>query len=257
MIQITIPSEALRAAEVLKSATGNARLPIYLLGSAAMGRLRPNSDVDIMAIVERPLPPAVRVHLLAVLMEISGRYPRKVNESRPLEVTIFLRRELEHRAYPAHSEFVYGEWLRAAFDAGKIPERVSNPDFTLLLAQARQHARTLSGPDPANLLPIISVSFIKRSIADSLPTLLDSWEGDARNVILTLVRMWRTLATGDFVPKDEAAAWAISRLPAESASWVAYARDEYLGTTRHDVERWPAAAKSVAHDLGERVAAMT
>src|SRR5690606_18364981 len=68
----------------------------------------------------------------------------------------------------------------------------------------------------------------------ALPALLDSLEGDERNVLLTLTRMWRTLATGDFVPKDAAAGWAVARLPAEHAAVLATARDAYLGIRRDD-----------------------
>jgi hypothetical protein len=67
--------------------------------------------------------------------------------------------------------------------------------------------------------------------AAALPSLLDNLIGDERNVLLTLARMWRT-ATGEFVTKDAAAEWAISRLPEQIAEVLICARDAYLGRTK-------------------------
>ena len=95
-----------------------------------------------------------------------------------------------------------------------------------------------------------------RAIGDALPELLGNLEGDERNVLLTLVRMWHTLATGEFVPKDVAAEWATCRLPAERAALVALARDAYLGTRADNWQPRQREARLVANDLAERVAAM-
>ena len=76
------------------------------------------------------------------------------------------------------------------------------------------------GPDPVKLLPVIPESDISRAIGDALPALLGTLEGDERNVLLTLTRMWRTLVTAEFVPKDVAAEWAMPRLDADAAALI-------------------------------------
>jgi Domain of unknown function (DUF4111) len=43
------------------------------------------------------------------------------------------------------------------------------------------------------------------------------WEGDERNVVLTLARIWYTASTGRIAPKDVASAWVLERLPVEGA----------------------------------------
>lgn len=58
---------------------------------------------------------------------------------------------------------------------------------------------------------------------------MDSVEGDERNVLLTLARMWTTLATGRFVSKDAAADWARPQLSEHAAGTLALAREAYLG----------------------------
>jgi streptomycin 3"-adenylyltransferase len=253
---LVIPVEALQALKIVKGCFGNSLIAVYLHGSAVAGGLRPNSDVDLLVIVGRPTTRADHKRLVAELLKISGRYPADDAGRRPLELIVFHRADLTASAYPARSEFVYGEWLREAFEVGEMSEPVSDPEFTLLLAQARQKARTLIGPDPAELLPIIPESDIRRAIGDALPSLLGTLEGDERNVLLTLVRMWRTLSTGDFVPKDVAAKWAMPRLDAEAAALVAHAREAYLGKAKDDWQVRQRKARQVADHLGKRVAAM-
>jgi streptomycin 3"-adenylyltransferase len=55
------------------------------------------------------------------------------------------------------------------------------------------------------------------------------------NVILTLARIWTTLATGDIRSKDEAASWALERLAPDQPSVLARARAIYLG---EEPEQW-------------------
>jgi streptomycin 3"-adenylyltransferase len=64
---------------------------------------------------------------------------------------------------------------------------------------------------------------------DVIPGLLDDLETDTRNVILTLARIWTTLATGDIRPKDAAADWVTKRLPENLRAVLARARAIYLG----------------------------
>ena len=251
-----IPAEASSALSIVETCLGAALSGVYLHGSAVTGGLRPRSDVDLLAIVDRPMTYADRECLLAGLLNVSGRYPHDHAGRRPLELIVFDRAGLAASAYPPRSEFVYGEWLRDAFEAGELPEPVSDPEFTLLLAQARQEARALTGPDPAELLPVIPESDIRRAIGDALPPLLGRLQGDERNVLLTLARMWRTLVTKEFVPKDVAAQWAMPRLSDIAAKRLAAAREEYLGRTACD---WSARRKEtgqVADELGECVAAL-
>ncbi|WP_095448858.1 aminoglycoside adenylyltransferase family protein [Ochrobactrum quorumnocens] len=254
--KLEIPVEASSALSIVKNCFGTALLGVYLHGSAVSGGLRPNSDVDLLAIVSRPTTHADRKRLVTELLSVSGRYPHDDAGRRPLELIVFNRADLATSAYPARSEFVYGEWLRDAFETGEVPEPVSDPEFTLLLAQARQEARALIGPDPAELLPVIPESDIRRAIGDALPSLLGTLEGDERNVLLTLARMWRTLVTGEFVPKDAAAQWAMPRLPDIAATLLASAREGYLSRTAYDWSVRRIEARRVADELGERVAAL-
>ncbi len=232
----------------------DALVGIYLHGSAAQGRLQPQSDIDLLVLIARPMTQQERIALLAALLSLSGRHPRGTHAPRCLEVMAFDAGGRGIHAYPAQAEMVYGEWLRSAFESGEIPGPTSDPENTLILAQARKEAKSLLGPEIAHLLPEIPIATVRAAMRDGVPALLSGLRGDERNVLLTLARIWRTAEFGDFVSKDAAAAWAIPRMPHQDAMILDYARKAYLGMF---VESWADkqdAARSAAEYLCKRAA---
>ncbi|YCI06956.1 aminoglycoside adenylyltransferase family protein (plasmid) [Ensifer sp. D2-11] len=245
--------QALAATETIRGILRDALLAVYLHGSAVSGGLRPQSDVDLLAIIDRPMADEQRRDLLAALLRISGRHPRAVGTPRCVELMVFLRADIAAPNFPVRAEFIYGEWLREAFESEELPVPVSDPENTLVLAQARQEAVPLFGPDAKELLPPIPPEQIRRATRDALPSLGDSLRGDERNVLLTLARMWRTSATGDFVTKDAAATWAANQMPDQEADMLIYAREAYLGKVRDDWENRRTASERTAAFLRQRV----
>ena len=231
---VIVPAEANKALSIVQKRLAKSLAAVYLHGSAVAGELRPSSDVDLLVVIDQPMTSKVRRCLASELMEISGRYPFNPEGRRPLEVIVFLRSALTEPIYPARSEFIYGEWLRHEYEAGESSEPACDPELTLVLAQSRQEAKPLVGPDANELLPAIPKSDIRRAIRDVLPALIETLQGDERNVLLTLARMWRTTVTGEFVSKDAAADWAATRLPAEQAEVLVDARGGYLSGCESD-----------------------
>lgn len=68
-----------------------------------------------------------------------------------------------------------------------------------------------------------------RAILEGIPGLLEDLDSETRNVVLTLARIWTTVATGIIRSKDAAADWALARLPEEHRPVLAHARATYLG----------------------------
>lgn len=229
-----VPAEANRALSIVQQRLSESLIAAYLHGSAVASELRPRSDVDLLVVIDQPMTSEDRRCLTGELMEISGRYPFDPDGRHPLEVIVFLRSDLAEPLYPARSEFIYGEWLRHEYEAGKSANPVSDPELTLVLAQSRQEAEPLVGPNARDLLPAIPRSDIRRAIRDVLPALIETLQGDERNVLLSLARMWRTAVTGEFVSKDAAADWAAIRLPVEQADVLTDAREAYLSGCESD-----------------------
>ncbi len=98
-----------------------------------------------------------------------------------------------------------------------------------------QADRPLFGPPPVEVLDPVPTADVRRALLDVIPSLLDDLDGDEANVLLTLARIWTTLATGVIRPKDAAADWALPRLPPEHRDVLEHARAIYLGDA---AEEW-------------------
>lgn len=236
-----VPKEAIQAFNLIKELLENQLVGLYLYGSSVMGGLREKSDVDILALTNSSLSERTRFEFAERIMKISGR-PGNSNDYRPLEVTVVNLKEVVPWQYPPKLEFMYGEWLRGQFERGDIPGATVDPDLALLLAQLQRNSASLFGPKAAEVLEPIPWADIRRAMRESLPGLAASLKGDERNVVLTLARMWFTASTDEFCSKDQAAEWAISRLPEDLAPMLDQARKAYLGEY---VDHWDQQKKTL------------
>lgn len=213
---------------------------LYLHGSAVVGGLRPQSDLDILAVVDAPLSDEQRQDLIAALLSISAPHPATPGGPRCIELVVCRLADLQCNEHPAKVELIYGEWLRDAFKEGYLSDAAADPEYTLLLAQARQQAQLLWGRDVLADVLATPIEHIRQAMRDGVEPLYEGLRGDERNVLLTLARMWRTGVHGDFVTKEQAAEWAIPRLPAELAKTLEYARLAYIGEV---LDRWDTRGK--------------
>lgn len=226
----TVPG---RVVGLLHTRLGSDLVGVYLHGSAVEGGLRPDSDLDLLAVTRRPLDARDRRAVVDLLLSVSGRRATE-GPSRPVELTSVVLGDIVPWTYPPNRDFRYGEWLREEYVEGVLPERERDPDLAVVLRAALDSAEPLLGPDPADLLPTVPDGDLRRAILDSLPSLLDDLEGDERNVLLTLARMVVTLGTGEIVPKD-VAAQVVSRVaPAGVSATLERARAAYLGVAPDD-----------------------
>ena len=87
------------------------------------------------------------------------------------------------------------------------------------------------GPPAAELFDSVPRADFSRSLLDTVAQWNDApdWQGDERNVVLALARIWFSACTGGIAPKDAAAAWALERLPNEHRPVLASAHAAYLG----------------------------
>ncbi len=229
-----IPKEAIQAFHVVRELLGSTVVGVYLFGSAVTSGLRINSDVDVLVVVNQSLTEVIRRKLTGGLMPISGKIGN-TDSARPLEVTVINYGDVVPWRYPPKNEFIYGEWLRDELEKGQIQEPTYDPDLAIVLAQARKNSVSLFGPAASDLLEPVPMTHIRRAIKESLPGLIEGIKGDERNVILTLARMWLTVAVGEISSKDIAAEWAIPQLPEEHATLLDSARKAYRG---EHVDNW-------------------
>lgn len=223
----TASAQAEDVVRVVRNVLGEAVLGAYLHGSAVLAGLRASSDLDVLVIIQRPTTEAERRAVIDGLLEISGRRASR-GPARPVELTIAQGAELKPWRPAPIVDLLYGEWLRDEFERGDVPAprpmRAIAPEIALTL-----HGNaTLFGPPPAALLDPVPVAGLRSSVVAGVPSLLADLATDTRNVLLTFARVWFTLETGLIRSKDEAAAWAVERLPMSLQGVLIRARELYL-----------------------------
>ena len=227
---------------IVRDVLGPDLVGAYLFGSAVRGGLRPRSDIDVLAVSKRRAADEDRKRLVARLLAISGAGAPE--PGRLVELTIVVDSEVKPWRYPPRREFQYGDWLRDEFEAGDLrpAQATTDPDLALLISMALLANSPLVGPPPADVFDAVPADDTIRAMVAGIDSLLADLEGDTRNVVLTLARSWCTVSTGAIVAKDEAATWALERVPSEVGAVLLRAREIYLG---HEDERWTDLAPEV------------
>lgn len=108
-------------------------------------------------------------------------------------------------------------------------------NLAVMIAQTLAGNRPLAGPPPGELLDAVPVHDVIAASLAAIPDLIDDLPGDSRNVVLTLSRIWITLATGEIKSKDAAADWALGHLLARHRPVLQHAKRLYL-TCRYSDE---------------------
>jgi predicted nucleotidyltransferase len=207
----------------------------YLYGSSILGGLRPHSDLDILVVSGRPITREEKQRFVDRLLTISRPNPRE--PGRPVELTIVVQSQVRPWRNPPRFDFMYGDWLRREYERGNIEPwpTTEMPDLASLITMVRLANTPLVGPPPAETLDPVPHGDYMRAIVGDIDRLLGYLDGDTGNVLLTLARIWSTVATDAIRPKDMAADWALVHLPREHRPVVARARAIYLGT---EGEHW-------------------
>jgi streptomycin 3"-adenylyltransferase len=224
-----------RIVSLARDVLGEDAVGAYLHGSAVLGGLRPDSDIDVLVVSKRATTPDEKRVLIDRLMALSGSGDPSGN-ARSIELTVVVESDIRPWRYAPRFDFQYGDWLRAQFRRGELtPWTTPNPDLAPIITMVLLGNQALFGPAPARVFDPVPQEDVTRAILEGIPALLEDLESDTRNVVLTFARIWMTVATGVIRSKDAAADWALERLPAEHCPVLARARATYLG---EEPERW-------------------
>lgn len=201
----------------------------YLHGSAVLGGLRADSDLDMLAVSRRETTRAEKQEIASGLLAVSAH--RSGDDAlRPIELTIVTTSEVRPWRYPPRRDFQYGEWLRERFERGDpdLFRPTIDPDVAILVTMARLADVTLTGSAAGTTFDEVPRRDLVEALVAGIPGLIDDIDWDTRNVVLTLTRVWNTVVTGEIRPKDAAAEWALDRLSPEHRPVLVRAREGYL-----------------------------
>lgn len=219
-----------RVLRLVREVLGHDALGAYEHGSAVLGGVQPTSDIDLLVVTGRLATLLEKRQLVEGLMAISAPFPPPGPE-RCVELTVVAQAQVRPWRYPPSFDLQYGEWLRKRFERGdSLPLQAAvNADLTILLTIVLLGDQPLFGPPPGALLdPVLMEDCINAMVSD-IDVFMDEFEGDTRNILLRLARIWRTVVTGSIDRKDRAAEWAQERLPPDYQQLMERARAMYLG----------------------------
>ncbi|MDM2738020.1 aminoglycoside adenylyltransferase family protein [Citrobacter sp. Ct235] len=245
----TLRNQLEKAKAIIARILEDSLLAIHLYGSAVEGGLKPYSDIDLLVTTRVPLTTAQREALMQELLLVSAG-PGSSALWRALEVTVVVHGEVVPWRFPPRREMQFGEWLREDIHAGKYEPAQQDSDLAILITQARSASIALSGERADLLFEPVPENDIRETFRQTLMLWQNSrdLQGDERNIILTLARIWYSVATGGFTAKDSAADWLLPYLPDEHASLLATARLDYLGQVSVDwAEVMPAVSRFVCY----------
>lgn len=215
--------------KILRKHLKNNLIGTYMFGSGVESGLKPNSDLDFLVVVSEPLTDQSKEILIQKIRPISKKIGDKSN-LRYIELTIIIQQEMVPWNHPPKQEFIYGEWLQELYEQGYIPQKELNSDLTIMLYQAkRKNKRIYGNYDLEELLPDIPFSDVRRAIMDSSEELIDNYQDDETNSILTLCRMILTMDTSKIIPKDIAGNAVAESSPLEHRERILLAVRSYLG----------------------------
>jgi streptomycin 3"-adenylyltransferase len=210
---------------------------IYLHGSAALGCFGPRSDIDLVGVLRRALSDERRRGLIENLLEISVPY-ESAGTLRPVELDLVLASALDPWRYPTPFEFHFSEEFRGRFEAGELEawEGLESRTFAANVTVLRSAGVVLGGSPIDDLFPDVPEADYVDALTRDLVSSRETFPQRPNYGVLSIARIWATVATGEPHSKSSGADWTLPRLPAELRPVLEHGRGLHVGA--EDDERW-------------------
>ena len=218
--------------ECLLKTLGENLIGIYLHGSLAFGCFHPlKSDIDVLAVVERPLTQPEKEKVIHSLLSIWHFAPEK-----GYEMSIVLEKVCRRFAYPTPYELHFSKaWIGRFREDSKsvcndFPK--TDPDLAAHFAVVKARGITLFGPPAPELFAEIPeeayLDSIYSDIADCRETVME----EPVYTILNLCRVLSYLQDGKLRSKVEGGQWGVTFFSGSACQMVEKALHLYqTGTT--------------------------
>lgn len=205
---------------------------VYAHGSLALGCFNPQrSDIDLLAVIDQPLPATMRRELARLMLQHSL-------QPRPIEISLLARSRLEPWQHPTPYEFHFSEDWRDRYTphmddaawSGWHESDQRDGDLAAHISVARARGIRLYGAPISTALPPVPTADYLDSILDDIRWARQGVADNPVYVVLNMCRVWMYLATGAVCSKQEGGAWALTRLPPSKRTVIAAALRCYAST---------------------------
>ena len=236
-----IPSEVRPQADAvvgeLVRMLGSDLVGVYLHGSAVLGCFGPRSDIDLVAVSRQAIGDVRRRTLVEALLTISAPYD-PAPPLRPIELDLVLSTALDPWQYPTPLDFHYSEEFRARFKAGELEawESLESRDLAAHVTVLQHAGISLHGPAIERTFPDVPISDYRHALTHDLDWCRTRFAEMPRYGVLSVARIWATVATGVPHSKASGAEWALPRLPMAVRAVLEHGLDFYTGVASEG--RW-------------------
>jgi predicted nucleotidyltransferase len=212
---------------------------VYLHGSLAMGCFQPAaSDIDLLAVVRRPLPRRTKRSLVQLLLFLSG-------SPHPIEIHFLRPENINPWRHPAPFELHFSEAWRKRFRrdlaAGSWkhlgPKRRTDPDLAAHITVTSARGIRLAGKPIASVFPAVPRGDYLTSIVADLRWAERRLAENPAYAVLNACRVWAYVQNGRICSKTEGASWALRALPEKHHPVIKAALGNCRGRAagRHDL----------------------
>lgn len=224
-----------RIAAALGEVLGDKLIGLYVHGSLATGSFhRERSDIDLLAVTDRKLTPAVREATARMLVRLSDARPTHGD----IEVSVIAEEYARAFSHPLPYEVHYSSVLHERIRRGAMDfaQEETSVDLAANVVDVRERGVTLLGPPAESLFgPVPWHAFVNALDADF------QWARSHVNdmpvyAVLGACRVLHgaTARTMTALNKDEAATWALRTVPRMYHSIINDALQLYRGSKSLD-----------------------
>lgn len=205
--RVTAHEQLRTLADGTASVVGDALVGVYAHGSLALGCFNPRrSDLDVLVVVERSPTFEERAELAALFSRVSGPAgslsPEQPVGLRPLELHVVRTDELRPWRHPAPFEL---HWR------GELVNRGVDRDLAAHVTVVRAAGIAVVGSPPRSVFPPVPRGDYEDALRGDLAWTRE--HGRELYAVLSPLRVWASLTTGQLHSKATAARWAVPRLP--------------------------------------------
>ena len=230
---------------------GNDLVGVYLHGSAAMGCFNAKkSDVDLIVVVERDIPDAVKREIMDMAVALNARAPQK-----GIEFSVVRRDVCRPFVYPTpfvlHFSVAHLNWYKV--DPEDYVRKMNGTDVDLAahFTVIRNRGICLYGEAIEDVFGEVDSKYYIDSIWNDVKDAETEIVTNPTYVALNLCRVLAFMENGLVLSKKEGGTWGLKNLPEQYHGMVQQALDDY--TSDAPVIWNEACARDFAVNMIERI----